>query len=146
MQQYVAQIDAAERIHDGDQIDEVMEALAAFSPSIHDNASGGSTVTITVTAQSLGQAATNALGRFAGTGYQALAVHVMTEAERDARAGLVDLPPLVSGAEAAKHLGLTPGAVTAQIRQGRLQGVQVGRTWAVPLAAVTAAINAKQRK
>lgn len=146
MQQYVAQIDIAERIHDAEQTDEVMETLAAFSPSVRDNANGGSTITITVTAPDLAQAARSALDRVAGTGHQVLALTVMTEDEREAREGVIDVPPLVSGAEAAKHLGLTPGAVTAQIREGRLQGVQVGRTWAVPLAAVTAAANAKRRK
>lgn len=141
MQHYAAEIDITDRLTGDDQIDQVMDALAAFAPSIHDNATGSSTITITITATTLGQATTEAVERICALGHQPTAATVMTEAERDAREGTIDLPPLVSGAEAAKRLGLTPGAVTARIREGRLQGVQVGRTWAVPLAAIAAEIT-----
>lgn len=146
MQQYVAQIDINDRLADDDQVDHVMDELAAFAPSIHDNAHGGSTITITITSASLGQASDEALRRVTALGHQPTATTVMTESERDTREGTVDVPPLVSGAEAAKRLGLTPGAVTARIREGRLQGVQVGRTWAVPLAAIAAEITRKDSR
>ena len=141
MQQHVAQIDISDRLADDEQVDHVMDELAAFAPSIHDNPHGGSTITITITARGLDHASSEATRRVAALGHQPTAISVMTEEERDAREGTVDVPPLVSGAAAAKRLGLTPGAVTARIREGRLQGVQVGRTWAVPLAAIASEIT-----
>ena len=47
MQQHVAQIDISDRLADDEQVDHVMDELAAFAPSIHDNPHGGSTITIT---------------------------------------------------------------------------------------------------
>lgn len=135
---YVAEVAVAQRVHDDDAVDHVMDTLAVFAPSLHDNAFGGTTITITITGRDLAQATATALQRVAATGQAPTAVTVMTETERDARAGIIELPTLVSGAQAATHLGLTAAAVTARIRAGKLQGQQVGRTWVMPLAAITA--------
>ncbi len=45
-------------------------------------------------------------------------------------------PVYISTAMAGEILGISQEAVSAKIRQGRLPGIRIGRTWAIPRNAV----------
>jgi excisionase family DNA binding protein len=47
---------------------------------------------------------------------------------------LAGCPPLLTPAETAEVLRLSPGRVRGMLRDGRLRGVQVGTRWLVPKA------------
>jgi len=51
-----------------------------------------------------------------------------------------EVPPLLSVTEAAEHLGVTRAAVQQRIDKGLLPATRVGSTWAIPAAAVEAAV------
>ena len=53
--------------------------------------------------------------------------------------------PLISADEAAVALGITPQAVTARCRAGRLDAVQVGGVWVITADSVAAADGSRLR-
>ncbi|MBB2925493.1 helix-turn-helix domain-containing protein [Cellulomonas cellasea] len=92
---------------------------------------------LTLTADDLGTAATDAVARAtAATGLPVLAVEVLPRAEADARAGIIPSPTTIGVPETAVLLGITEQAVRHKLRTGRLAGRREGRDWRIQRAEV----------
>ena len=123
---------------ENDDLDDVMEAFAAYHPAVGDAPAspGAIEAVITLPAHTLTQAGATATARAAQVGdlegIEVIPTHVW-----DRREGLkVDDVELVSVTEAATHLGLTSQAVRDRITAGTLPGRKIGRNWLIPATAL----------
>lgn len=139
---YTAHLELA-RTPDDDQlptdlIDDLYDTLGPFSPSFSVSPRGCAAVTMTIHGVNI----SGALAAAAAVTEDAfdrpvIAATIATETEAEARAAFVDVPDLVSVAEAAELLGVTPQAVRDRINRHTLQAVRIGeRGTAVPRAAL----------
>lgn len=123
---------------ENDDLDDVMEAFAAYHPAVGDAPAspGAIEAVITLPAHTLTQAVATATALAAQVGdlegIEVIPTHVW-----DRREGLkVDDVELVSVTEAATHLGLTSQAVRDRITAGTLPGRKIGRNWLIPATAL----------
>lgn len=122
---------------DLDAVDRWVEALKPWHGTISASPAGNLTATLTLPADDLGQAIATGLSVVAPHA-AALAVTALPEDVRDSREGWVVVPPLMSVTEVATRLGKTRTRVQQMIDEGKLPGIRVGSTWAVPTSAVEA--------
>lgn len=136
MDMYNATVEVAtKQLH----VDQAMQALAPFHGTVFESERGWAGATISLPAESLGQAALIAGSVVAGAlGAEAIACEVMTEAERDARLGWAPVPDLVSVSEAGELLGVSRQRVLQMIGEKKLPGHKVGREYVIPRAALHA--------
>ena len=119
------------------EIDDLLEVLAGYHPSLSFAGRGQWRATISLPAENLRQAISTALAVVeAGAGGPATAIEVTTSAEFDARMGLKPLPEMVSVTEAATQLGVTRQAVLERLERGTLPGQKVGTTWVIQAGAL----------
>lgn len=137
MEHFNVRAELATRRHGVD--DDLIDALAGYSPAVSRSDRGRVEVIITVPADTLRQAITTALPLIEQAGNAGvIAVEVMSTAEFDARLGVESLPDLVSGPEAAQMLGLSRQRILQMVQEGKLPGTLVGRSIVIPRAAVHA--------
>jgi len=135
MTEYNATVETSRRDEDPD--DALMDALAAYHPSIHTSPRGWLSATITVPAENLTQAAQTALAVVATAARSdAVSIEVMPTAEFDKRNGFDPLPELVSVTEAAAQLGVSRQAILDRIGRHTLPATKIGRDYAIPRAAL----------
>ena len=117
-----------------------MDALADYHPAVWTSPRGWLSVTITVPAENLRQAAATALAVVEqAAGAPAVSIDVMATDEFDARAGFVPVPDLVGTSEAAEILGVSRQRVLQLARSGALPASPVGgKALAFPRSAVEA--------
>ena len=121
-----------------DDIDDVMEAFAAYHPAVGDAPAcpGALTAVITLPAHTLTQAVATATALAAQVG-DLVGIEVIPTRMWDRRESLkIDDVEFVGVSEAAVRLGITPQAVRDRIASGRLPGRKVGRNWVVSDAAL----------
>lgn len=121
-----------------DDIDDVMEAFAAYHPAVGDAPAcpGALTAVITLPAHTLTQAVATATALAAQVG-DLVGIEVIPTRMWDRRESLkIDDVEFVAVSEAAVRLGITPQAVRDRIASGRLPGRKVGRNWVVSDAAL----------
>lgn len=124
MKMYNAAVEVATKRYGEDTADELMEALAAYHPSVGTSARGWLEARISVPAESLLQASTTALAVVEqATGAAAIAAEVMTEEEFAAREGFTVEPDIVSSADAAELLGVSGARIRQLAADGRLQEI-----------------------
>lgn len=92
-------------------------------------------LTVTIAAESIGQAVETALRVCAAHGTP-VSVSAVREDDRDARLGAIVLPELLSVTQAATALGVTRQRVLQMITDGKLPAQRVGNGWVVPASAV----------
>lgn len=115
-------------------IDEIIDALIDYHPAVNCGVDGRAEVVITLPAETLGQAERTALavlGELSPVGLEVLPTEVW-----DARADAVEIPELVSVAEAAEMLGVSRQAVSQRIKSGSLPARRVGGSWVLARAAL----------
>ncbi|PWC05425.1 helix-turn-helix domain-containing protein [Agromyces badenianii] len=141
---YSAHIEVNSKKLTPDMVDELMQALAAFHPSVGQSPRGYVGAQITLPAENLLQATTTAVAVVErATGATAIAAEVMTEAEFDARQGFIPVPDLLSVSEVAERLGITRTAVQKRIdAHGFVTAQKVGNAWVVAEHEVAALLNA----
>ena len=121
-----------------DDIDDVMEAFAAYHPAVGDAPAcpGALTAVITLPAHTLTQAVATATALAAQVG-DLVGIEVIPTRMWDRRESLkIDDVEFVAVSEAAVRLGIAPQAVRDRITSGRLPGKKVGRNWVVSDAAL----------
>jgi len=126
MTTYIASIETNRRGADADAVDTLHDALAAYHPSISMSPHGWTTITITVPAENLTQAAQTAAAVTEKAAGDLVSLTVMTEQERDQRIGFQTVPELVGVAEAATMLGVSPQRVRQMIDEGKLSAHRIG--------------------
>jgi len=111
-----------------DEIDAIMDHLAPWHGTCGMTPRGFAFGLITLPATSLEQAAAAAIAvvERAFGGIAAIACEVLTTAEFDRRLDWVDLPPLVSVAEAAEILGVSDQRIRQRIADNSIQATKVG--------------------
>ena len=123
---------------ENDDIDDVMEAFAAYHPAVGDAPAcpGALNAVITLPAHTLTQAVATATALAAQVG-DLVGIEVIPTRMWDRRESLkIDDVEFVAVSEAAVRLGITPQAVRDRIASGRLPGRKVGRNWVVSDAAL----------
>ncbi|QHO91904.1 DNA-binding protein [Actinomyces sp. 432] len=125
----------------GDDADDALiSALIDYHPAVSPSplAQGAWDATITLSAETLGQALTTAraIGEHLGG---MVGLEVVPTAAWDRRAAQEAGPggELVGVTEAAARLGVTPQAVRDRIGRGTLPARRLGREWAVPVRALS---------
>jgi len=114
-----------------DRLEQIMTQLAMFHPSIGGRPGGGINVRLTFPAESAPQAAQTALAVVGAalsaggthTGPAPIFMEVMTEEEFDRREGWEHIPELVSVAEAAEILHVSPQRIRQMIDEGKFHSV-----------------------
>lgn len=122
-------------------VDDAMTKLEAWHPALSSE-HGHVVATITLPADSLGQAVATALAVVAQVGTP-IAVEALPEEVRDQRQGLAPVPDLLSVTEVAEQLGVTRQRVLAMIDSGKVPATRVGTTYAVQQSAVDALLAAR---
>lgn len=117
--------------------DALLDALAEFHPALAPDPLGYVQAIITVQAETLAQATAVALA-VGGAALDAplLGLDVTTTARFDALPDAGDVAGLLSVAEAASMLCVSPQAVRERLERGTLPGRRVGSTWVLPGSAV----------
>lgn len=125
-----------------DQVDSLMSQLEPFHASIGMSEHGWLSAQITVTGETLPQAATVATAVVeSALGASVIALELMTEKEFNRRGSFDDVDDLVTVPEAAELLGVSRQAVGQRIRAKTLPAERRGRDWMVPRKAVEAALE-----
>lgn len=127
---YVATADFTTAITD----DEILDVLAPNNAALAESAEGYRVI-CTIEAASLDKAIKQAKDTIAPVG-DVFALSVVPENHFYSDLANGDLPPLVSVAQAAELLGITPQGVNKRLKNGALPGTKVGNTWVIPLHAV----------
>lgn len=118
-----------------DDIDNLIDNLADFHPSIGTSPLGWTEAVITVPGETLRQAIATGLSLVG----EVRSVTGMTTEEYDRRPTQVErMPELLSAPQAAERLGITRQAVLKQLSRGTIVGVKVGREWIIPDTTITA--------
>lgn len=120
-----------------DDTDTIIDALIDYHPAISADPTGKANVIITLPADSLHQAISTANALFVAL--RPVGLEVVPTDLWDRRAGITRMPDLLSVTDVATRLGVTRQAVLQRIDSGSLPAIKVGKSWAVPAAAVTAA-------
>jgi len=137
MQAYIVEVETTLRDITDDMIDQVMDALTAWHPSIGTGPTGALEATMTVPAEHLSQAVAGGLAAIVAAGLSPVTVTAMPESVRDAREGWAPIPDLLSVTEAADELGLTRQRILQLISNAELPATRVGRGYAIPRTALT---------
>ena len=123
--------------------DSLLDALAPYHPSAGQEPWGDDVwhATITLPAENLPQAITTALAITSPLG-AVRGIDVLPTTDFDARHRIdleaeLDGVELLSVAQAAQRLGITPQGVRHRIAAGSLPARRVGRAWSVPATALT---------
>lgn len=137
MPSYTAIIEVTGKPIDSDETDELIDKLSSYHPSISESPRRNPQITITLDAEKMAAASQAALAVVEDAIERVIVSHrIMMTTLFDKTSGSLDLPPLVSVAQAAEMLGRTPQAVQKRINSGALPATQVGRSWVIPAAAV----------
>lgn len=120
-------------LSEGDSI-EIVEHLAGYSPAVSGCPVGKAEVVISFPAESLGQATSTAMALLAP--FEPIGLEVVPTDLWDQRADAVEVPELVSVAQAADKLDVSRQAILARIESGSLAGQRVGNSWVIPAANV----------
>lgn len=128
MKHYTAEVEVSRRGNPTpDEVDQAMDTLAGYAPSISVTPRGYRAARITFPADTIAQAATTALAvTTAAIGGDVVRLELMTEEEADAREGTATLPELVGVTEAADILDVSPQRVRQMIDEGKLAAHRVG--------------------
>lgn len=133
---YVTETELDRRTPNTDELDAIIAGLADYHPALSTATSGNLTITLTIPADTLRQAATTTLA-VVGADYGApLTLSVQPEEVRDARLGWVPIPDLVGATEAAQILGLSRQRIQQLVTAGKLPATRIGRELAIPRAAL----------
>lgn len=124
--------------------DPLLEQLEQFHAAIGMSEHGLFAVQMTVTGETLPQAAVVATAVVESVvGAAVVAVEVMTEAEFNRREGWDDVEDLITVPEAAELLGVSRQAIGQRVRAKTLPAERRGRDWLLPRKAVEAAAARK---
>lgn len=116
------------RNHTPEQASDLVDRLIDFHPAIATSPVGWCEATITVHAETIGQAVTVAAALLG----QVVSIKAMTTEEFDRRPVADDrMPELVGVTEAAEQLGTSRQAVLQRLESGSLVGTKVGKGWAI---------------
>lgn len=128
MEHYTAEVEVSRRGNPTpDEVDQAMDTLAGYAPSISVTPRGYRAARITFPADTIGQAASTALAVVsAAIGGDVVRIELMTEKEADQREGTATLPELVGVTEAADMLNVSPQRVRQMIEEGKLAAHRVG--------------------
>lgn len=128
MTHYTADVEVAQRgAPTSETIDQAMDYLADYAPSLSVTPRGHVAARITFPADGIAQAArTAALVVEHALASTVIRLDVMTEAEADLRDGSIDVPDLIGVTEAAAELHVTPQRVRQMIDEGKLAAHRVG--------------------
>lgn len=118
-----------------DQVDTLLGALEPWHPSLGATDHHTTSVTLTLPAEGLTQAAATGVA-IAGVHGSVLAVSAVTERVRDQREGWAPVPDLVSASQAAELLGVTRQRVQQMIAAGTLPATRVGRDYVIARTAL----------
>ncbi|MCM3907615.1 helix-turn-helix domain-containing protein [Trueperella bernardiae] len=118
-------------------IDTAIDQLAEYSGSLAQTEAGYRAV-FSYPAHDLAQATKTAL-TIANTIGTPISITVATTESVDRDTAHGDIPPVVSVAEAANILDISPQAIHKRIKTGSLPATRVGNTWILPLAGVLSA-------
>lgn len=132
---FSAVVDLNDRNLTEQRIDELMDALRAFEPSISQTERGWIRIHITVEAANITQATATAIAiAQQATNAPAIATEIMTELEAAARAGIPAPGPSesLSVTEASERLGLTRARINQLVKDGALAAEKVGNSYAIP--------------
>lgn len=132
---YAVQVELDHRGVSNDDVDRIHERLDDWNVSITENLAGYLELTLTVPANSLRQATSTALALAAEIGTPTM-IHAASEAIRDQRGTLDELPELVSVPEAGEILGYTRQNVLHLIDIGKLPAKKVARDYIIIKAAL----------
>ncbi len=118
-------------------LDDIVEHLAIYNPSVGFTPRGWLSVRLTFPAASVEQAANTARAIAAeplaaiDASASIVRIEAMTEAEFDAREGFVHVPDLLSLPEASELLGVSPQRVRQMVDEGKFATARrIGeRTW-----------------
>lgn len=139
MTNYNARIELNSRDFDESAVDVLMDVVAEYSGTVARAAHGGRVELIfTTPADSIRQAVITALSVVLATGHQVYALEVLPTDEFHRRIDAVEMPPLLSVPQAADALGVSRQRALQLVTAGQLDGVKVGDTWVIPVAAVAA--------
>ena len=117
--------------------DAILDALIEFHPAVNRGSDGRMEIVVTIPAETLTQAEQTALALTRD--FHPIGLEVVPTDVWDARAAhIVEMPELVSVAEAAELLGVTRQTVAQRISAGSLPAQRVGGTWVLARATVAA--------
>lgn len=134
--QYNASVELTASPDDETVVARIFDQLAEHHVAIGATPTGGMDVILTLEATNLRQATVTALALVQAAGLVASGISVLPTTEFDIRAGMANVPPLLSLVQVAERLNVSRQAVLSRIKHGTLPGVRVGNSWAVPAAAV----------
>ena len=121
---------------DADTI-EIVERLLGYSPAVAACPVGRGEIIITFPAESLGQAMSTAMALLAP--FDPIGLEVIPTDLWDERADAIEVPELLSVAQAAARLKVSRQAILARLETGSLAGRRVGNSWVLPAAGVVPA-------
>ncbi|MET4614085.1 excisionase family DNA binding protein [Rhodococcus sp. PvR044] len=121
--------------------DQLLAPIADHGGAVGRSELGRTEVVFTLPADSVRQANTTALAILDTYPWPLLSMRVLTTADFDRLAEAVELPPLVSVAEAASILGVARQSVLNAISTSKLPATRVGGTWVLRLSAVEAHVR-----
>lgn len=142
---YVVQVETDRTMPDADELDQLLDGLVEFHPSVRESNERKLIITITLPADDLRQAIAAALAVVGQVG-DPIIVLAQPENVRDARLGWDPAPEYRTVTEAAEELGVSRQAVLNRILSGTLRAEKVGREWRIPADAVTAGVTGRPRK
>ena len=118
-----------------DELDSILDDLAAYHPAVGAGYLGQAEVVITLPAQTLAQATQTASAVL--NLLHPIGLEVITTESWDRRLGVASMPELLSVSEVAQRKGISRQAVLQRIVSGTLPAHRVGKHWAVPALAVS---------
>ena len=118
--------------------DQLLAPIADHIGAVGRSELGRTEVVFTLPADSVRQANTTALAILDTYPWPLLSMRVLTTADFDRLAEAVELPPLVSVAEAASTLGISRQGVLDAINHSTLPATRVGGSWVLRESAVRA--------
>lgn len=114
--------------------DKLVEALGDYHPAVGMGRAGRVEVILTYPADSPRQATSTAWALAESVDLDVSGIEVLPTSLWDQRDDSVEIPRLVSVAEAAEILGISRQAVAQRLDVGSLIGTRVGKVWVIPRA------------
>lgn len=114
--------------------DKLIGALCDYHPAVGVGRAGRAEVIPTYPADSPRQATSTAWALAESVDLDVSGIEVLPTSLWDQRADSVEIPRLVSVAEAAEILGISRQAVAQRLDAGSLIGTRVGKVWVIPRA------------